>query len=45
MAFPAQEAFNLSYDYFEAVPNGDAAVGISWGMKDGFLMPPLQQEV
>lgn len=45
MAFPAQEAFDLSCDYFEAVPNGGAAVDISWGMKDGFLMPPLQREV
>lgn len=42
---PAQEAFDLSCDYFEAVPNGDAAAGISRGMKDGFLMPSLQREV
>lgn len=45
MAFPAQEAFDLLCDYFEAVPNGDAAVGISRGMKDGFLMLSLQREV
>lgn len=44
-ACQGQEAFDLSCDYFEAVTNGDAAIGVSQGMKDGFLMQSLQWEV